>query len=335
MEQRSIGDLRVSVVGLGCNQLGTAACEPATAERIVLDALESGINFFDTSDEYGRDYQNPSNPEGWGRSEEVLGRALRDHRDDVVIATKFGPFGPFDNPMVGDLVREVRSEASARGIAIAVEESLRRLQTDHVDLYQLHFPDHRCPIEETLGALDRLVRDGKVGEIGTSNFSGSQLRAAQEAATEHGLRPFATMQGELNILRRSALGDVMPVCEELDVGFIPYYPLASGLLTGKYRRGAPAPEGSRFADQISREAAARILSDRVFARLDALEAYAADHGHTLLELAFGWLLALPKVVSVIAGAAKPGQAAANATAAGWRLTPQQADEVIALVVAAG
>jgi aryl-alcohol dehydrogenase-like predicted oxidoreductase len=334
MEHRRVGGLSVSVVGLGCNQLGTAACDEAVAEGVVHEALDAGITYFDTSDEYGRDYADPSNAGGWGRSEEILGRTLRDHRDEVVIATKFGPFGPFGDPTVGDLVYAERSEAGARGIGIAVEESLRRLQTDRIDLYQLHFPDHRFPIEETLGALDELVRAGKVREIGTSNFSGDELRAAHVAASSHGFRPFASMQGHLNLLRRAALDDVLPVCDELGVAFIPYFPLASGVLTGKYRRGMPPPAGTRLVDQFDDATRARLLSDRLYTRLEALEAYAKDHGRTLLELALGWLLGLPSVATVIAGAAKPGQAAANAQAGDWRLSPEQVAEVTEIVVTA-
>jgi aryl-alcohol dehydrogenase-like predicted oxidoreductase len=323
------------VVGLGCNQLGTQTCDAATADRIVHEALDAGITYFDTSDEYGRDYADPSNEDGWGRSEELLGKALRAHRDEVVIATKFGPFAPLDTPGLGPLMSKPRSEAGVRGITIAVEESLNRLGTDRIDLYQLHFPDPRFPIEETLGALNDLVTSGKVREIGTSNFSGAQLREAHEAARANGLRPFASMQGELNLIRRSALDDVMPVCDELGVAFIPYYPLASGVLTGKYKRGEAPPAQSRMADQVDDALRSRLLSDRTFARLDALEAYASKHGHTVLELAFSWLLGFPAVPTVIAGASKPGQASSNAAAAGWQLTPDQVAEATAAIAGAG
>jgi aryl-alcohol dehydrogenase-like predicted oxidoreductase len=335
MEQRTVGNLSVSVVGLGCNQLGTPACDAATSERVVHEALDAGITLFDTSDEYGRDYSNPASEEGWGRSEELLGKALRAHRDQVVIATKFGPPGPVDSPMLAPLMEKARSEGGARGIAIAVEESLRRLGTDRIDLYQLHFPDPRFPIEETLEALDGLVTAGKVREIGTSNFSADQLRAAHETALAHGFRPFASNEAELNVIRRAALDEVMPACEELGTAFIPYYPLASGVLTGKYRRGEAPPAHSRMADQVDERVRTRLLSDKTFARLDALESYARDHGHTLLELAFGWLLGFPAVASVISGASKPGQAASNAAAATWRMTRQQVDEVTAAIAAVG
>jgi aryl-alcohol dehydrogenase-like predicted oxidoreductase len=323
------------VVGLGCNQLGTKSCDPVTADQIVHEALDAGITYFDTSDEYGRDYADPSNPAGWGRSEELLGQALGKRRDEVVIATKFGPFGPLDHPGTGPLASQPRSEAGLAGITIAIEESLTRLGTDRIDLYQLHFFDPRFPVEETLGALNDLVKAGKVREIGTSNFSGPQLRAAHEAATGNGLRPFASVQSELNVIRRSALEDAIPACVDLGIAFIPYYPLASGVLTGKYRRGEAPPERSRLADQVDDSVRTRLLSDRTFARLDALDGYAAGHGHTLLELAFSWLLGLPTVASVIAGASKPGQASANAGAAGWRMTPEQVAEATAAIAAVG
>jgi aryl-alcohol dehydrogenase-like predicted oxidoreductase len=301
MEPRTIGSLSVSVVGLGCNQLGTSACDEATSSKVVADALEAGITFFDTSDEYGRSYADPSDLSGWGRSEELLGRALAGHRDDVVIATKFGPVGHI-GPGGEALFAWERSEASARGVRIAAEESLQRLGTDHIDLYQLHFPDPRFPIEETLGVLDELVAAGKVREIGCSNFTGAELRAA-----------------------------VMPACDELKVAFVPYYPLASGVLTGKYRRSDPEPAGARLTEQVDDATRERILSDRAFTRLEALERYAKDHGRSLLELAFAWLLGQPSVATVIAGASRPGQPAANARAAGWRLSPDEVGEITRLV----
>ena len=335
MLHRQIGSLSVSVVGLGCNQLGTAACDETVAKRVVREALDAGITFFDTSDEYGHDYADPTNISGWGRSEEILGGTLQSHRDKVVIATKFGPIGPLGNPMVGDLFHGERSEAGAKGVRIAIEESLSRLRTDRIDLYQLHFPDHRFPIEETLSAVNELVREGKVREIGVCNFNAEQLRVADEAAGAQGMRRFATDQGELNILRRSALADIMPMCEALRLRFIPYYPLASGVLTGKYRRGADLPAGSRMSDQVDPATRARILSDRLFARLEALERYAADHGRSILELAFAWLLGLPAVPTVIAGAARSGQAFANAHAGDWVLTPEQVAEVIGIASETG
>lgn len=335
MELRSIGSLSVSAVGLGCNQLATAACPSPTAERVVGEALEAGITFFDTSDEYGRDYLDVASDAGWGASEEVLGRALQAHRDQVTIATKFGPPGPLDSPNLGEWKWLPRSEAGARGIRLAVEESLRRLQTDRIDLYQLHFPDFRFGLDETLGTLDDLVRAGKVREIGSANFDGALLKEADATARAGGHRPFASSQNELNILRRAALDAVLPACEELGLSFIPYFPLASGILTGKYRRGEPPPAGSRMADQLDDATRRRLLTERQFNRVEALEAYAADHGRSLIELAFAWLLGRPAVATVIAGASKPGQPAANAQASTWRLSAAEIAEVATLVAAAG
>lgn len=333
MEQRPLGVLSVSVVGLGCNQLGTAACDDVTGERIVREAFDAGINFFDTSDEYGRDYANPADLSGWGRSELVLGRAVRDVRDQVVLATKFGPYGPMDLAAVGKL--EPRSRADARGVRLAVEECLGRLGTDRIDLFQLHAPDPGVPLEETFGALDDLVAEGKVIEVGCANFDAAGLTAAAELATAGGHRPFASTQSALNLLSRRALDDVVPACERLGMAFIPYFPLASGVLTGKYRRGEPAAPGTRIADQLSDDLQQRMLSEKAFDRVDALGTWARDHGHTLLELAFAWLFGQPSVATVIAGAAKPGQAASNAAAAGWVLTPAEVAEVTAVVAAVG
>jgi len=334
MDQRSIGSLKVSVVGMGCNQLGTKGCEPAMAERVVREAVDAGITLFDTSDEYGRDYFNPSDNSGWGRSEEILGRVLAGRRNDVVIATKFGPLESTPQNPGGTHPWE-RSEASARGIAIAVEDSLKRLNTDRIDLYQLHFPDFRFPVEETLTALDKLVRDGKVREIGCCNFSAEQLRDAARVADARGLRRFATNQCPLNVLQRGALASTMPACEELGTGFIPYYPLASGVLTGKYRRGQGAAPGTRLAEQVDEASRGRILSAKTFDRVEALEAYARERGRTLLELAFGWLLAFPRTATVIAGAAKPGQAALNAKSGGWRMTAEEREEITRIAATKG
>jgi aryl-alcohol dehydrogenase-like predicted oxidoreductase len=314
MEHRKVGELSVSVVGVGCNQFGTSADEATTA-RIVREAIDAGINYFDTADEYGRNYADRDDPHGWGLSEELLGRAVRGRRDEVVIASKFGIPAPGDAATGG---------ASARWIATAVEESLRRLGTDHLDLYQLHFPDPTVPIEETLGALDRLVGDGKVREIGCCNLTAEALAEADETARRNGLHRFVSNQAPLNLLQRGALETVMPACQELGLVFIPYYPLASGMLTGKYRRDEAPPAGTRLTEQVSDDARARLLSDRTFTRLEALDRWAAARDHSLLELAFAWLLGHATVSTVIAGAAKPGQASANARTAGWDLT---ADEV--------
>jgi len=317
MEHRNIGSLSVSVMGLGCNQFGTKSCDADTSRAIVAEAIDAGITYFDVADEYGQNYADRTVVGGWGRSEEILGSALKGRRDEVVIATKFGSRPNGDDP---------RGGASAAWVRTAVEDSLRRLGTDRIDLYQLHFPDPEVPIEETLGALHELVHAGKVREIGCCNLSGAQLREAKQAADQGHLRPFASIQSALNMFQRGALDDVIPVAQELGMAFIPYYPLASGMLTGKYRRGMELPTDTRLTDgfMVTGEARAKLFSERTFARLEALETFAAERGHTLLELAIGWLLAQPTVATVIAGAAKPGQASSNAAASTWRLSAEEA-----------
>jgi aryl-alcohol dehydrogenase-like predicted oxidoreductase len=302
---------------LGCNQLGTAFSDEATSAQIVNEAIDSGITYFDTADEYGSNYADPNDPAGWGRSEEHLGRALGSRRDQVVIGSKFGvhPHGAAEG-----------GGASADWARKAAEASLRRLGTDRIDLYQLHFPDPSVPIEETLGILDAIVQEGKVIEIGCCNFTGQMLDEAADTAKRTGLRPFASIQSPLNLIQRATLEDVMPTCERRGMAFIPYYPLASGMLTGKYRRGEPLPQGTRLNEQLDEKARARIFSDRGFARIEALHAFASERGHTLLELAFAWLLGYPSVATVIAGAARPGQAATNSSAANWQLTPEEVVE---------
>jgi aryl-alcohol dehydrogenase-like predicted oxidoreductase len=310
VERRQLGQLEVSVVGLGANSFGTTFATPvdvAGTRAVVHAALEAGVNFIDTADVYGD-------------SEDFIGQALQGHREEVVLATKFGgQVGP-DPAGKG---------ASARWIAQAVEDSLRRLRTDRIDLYQLHFPDPDTPLEATLSALDQLVTDGKVLEIGCSNFSGELIDTAAAISEEHGLRAFASAQNDLSVLRSKTLNDVVPACERRGLAVIPYGPLASGLLTGKYRRGErPAPD-TRLGHSPP-ERLERTLSDRTFDRLDRLNAFAAEHGHTLLELAFAWLLAVPPVVSVIAGATRPEQVRSNVDAASWALTPDQFDEATKL-----
>ena len=333
MEQRPLGVLSVSVIGLGCNQLGTGACDEATGIRVVREAFDAGITFFDTSDEYGRDYANPSDLTGWGGSELVLGKALRGIRDEIVLATKFGPYGPMDLEAVSKI--EPRSRADRKGVRIAVEECLSRLATDRIDLFQLHAPDLGVPLDETLGALDELVAEGKVREIGCSNFDGPGLVEAATLASAGGHRSFASTQSALNLLSRRALADQLPACEQLGMSFIPDIPLASGVLTGKYRRGEAAAPGTRIADQLSEDLQQRMLSEKAFDRVEALSGWAQDHGHTVLELAFAWLLGHAPVATVIAGAAKPGQAASNAAAGNWVLTPDEVAEVTAVVAAVG
>lgn len=311
MDTRSIGSLTVSVVGLGCNNFGTTFGTPvdeAGTALVVNAALDAGITFFDTADVYGE-------------SEVYVGKALGARRDEVVLATKFGG-------QTGD--DPTNKGASARWIEQAVENSLRRLGTDRIDLYQLHFPDPETPIDETLTALDRLVAAGKVREIGSSNFSGEQIDEAAGLAAQATSARFVSAQNDLSLLRQRAANDVIPACERNNVALIPYSPLASGLLTGKYTRGAGAPEGTRLSN-LPAEMQERSLSDKTFDRLERLEAFAEGHGRTLTELAFAWLLAQPTLASVIAGATRPDQITANVAASGWQMTQAEAAEAAALV----
>jgi aryl-alcohol dehydrogenase-like predicted oxidoreductase len=299
MDTRRIGSLEVSVVGLGCNNFGRRLDSDSTS-AVVDAALDVGITFFDTADVYGGT-----------KSEEYLAHALGRRREDVVIATKFG-----------SAVDEQRRGARPEYVRRAVEDSLLRLGADRIDLYQLHTPDPQVPIEETLGALDELVNAGKVREIGCSNFSADQLREAEEA-TREGAARFASVQNEYSLLHREPEGDVLPECERLGIAFIPYFPLANGLLTGKYRRGKDVPAGSRL-DSARGE---RLLTDRNLDVVERLIGFSESRGRTILELAFSWLLTRPAVASVIAGATSSEQARSNAAAAGWELTDAELAEV--------
>ena len=290
MQTRAIGTLDATVVGLGCNNFGTRIDAEATA-NVVHAALDAGIRFFDTADIYGG-----------GRSEEFLGRALGGRRREVVIATKFGK--PMPDGSRG---------ASPAYIRSAVESSLRRLGTDVIDLYQLHEPDRSVPIAETLGALQELVSEGKVREIGCSNFSAAEIREGEATAAKLGSARFVSVQNEYSLLERGAEAGVLPECERSGIAFLPYYPLASGLLTGKYRAGGPPPEGSR----LSGGRYADELNDDNLRVVESLRAFAESRGRTLLQLAFSWLLARPAVASVIAGATRPAQVESNAAAARW------------------
>jgi len=305
MEMRTIGSLEVSVVGLGTNNFGLRM-QAEDVKPVVDAALDAGINFFDTSDSYAD-------------SEPRIAAALADgsRRDRVVLATKFGTSLGADQP----------GQATRDYIRSAVERSLTRLRTDRIDLYQIHQPHPETPIAETLGALDDLVRDGKVREIGCSNFSPDQLDEAAKAAGDSAR--FVSVQNHFNLLHRDDEDTVVPACERLGIAYVPYFPLASGLLTGKYERDTPPPPGTRLSAWGPR--AEKLLSDDNFDAVDRLTAWAADHGHLLLDLAFAWLFATPTVASVIAGATKPGQARANAATAGWTLTPGEKAEVDALV----
>jgi aryl-alcohol dehydrogenase-like predicted oxidoreductase len=296
------GGPEVSVVGLGTNNFGWRA-DYEQSLAVIDAALESGVTLIDTADIYGQ-----------GTSEEFIGRALEGRRDRAVIATKFGK--PMDeNP------EERRGNPDY--IQWAVEGSLRRLRTDVIDVYQLHEPDPVTPIVETLGALNDLVVEGKVRWIGSSNFSADQIEAAEEVSRGAGFHRFVSAQNEYSLAVRGAEDDVLPVCEKLEIGVLPYFPLASGLLTGKYRRGEEATEGRLVG---------RTIPEERWDRVDGLEAFAAERGVSLLDVAIGGLLAMPAVTSVIAGATKPEQVRANAAAGEWELS---AEDVEALDAALG
>jgi aryl-alcohol dehydrogenase-like predicted oxidoreductase len=313
---RPIGSLDVSEVGLGCNNFARMIDQVSSTE-VVEAALETGITFFDTADRYGYGDLPFSGP---GRSEEFLGKALGSHREEVVIATKFGL------PMSDD-------PADAGGgrdwIRRACEHSLRRLGTDYIDLYMIHFPDPATLIEETLGALAELVQAGKVREIGCSNFSAELLREAEATSQEKGYGRFVTVENEYSLLRREAEQDVLPLCEEYGIAFLPYFPLASGLLTGRYSRNQPPPPGSRLASWTPRDHFA--LTEETHLRVERWSEFAAARGRTVVDLAIAWLLSNPVVASVIAGASSPDQVRINAAATRWTLTPADRDEVAALV----
>lgn len=300
METRKVGSLDVSVVGLGCNNFGGRLDADGTA-TVAYAALDAGINFFDTADIYGGT-----------KSEEYLGLALKTRRDEVILATKFGIRVSDERP----------GGAKPEYIRQAAEDSLRRLATDRIDLYQIHRPDSETPLEDTLGALNELVQAGKVLEIGCSNFSAEQLREAEAISQKNGWARFVSVQNEYSLFKRAPEQDgVLAESEKLKLGFLPYFPLASGLLTGKYRKGQPHPEGTRIKEDSNQ------LSDENLDKVEALLKFAEAQGHTLLELAFSWLLARPSVASVIAGATRTEQIAANVGAANWKLTPEDLAEI--------
>ena len=300
MEARGIGSLQVSLVGLGCNNFGRRL-DAAGTLAVVDAALDAGITFFDTADIYGATL-----------SEQFLGKALAGRRQRVVLATKFGM-----------RVDDQRQGARPAYVRQAAEDSLRRLETDHIDLYQLHQPDAATPIADTLAALDELVKSGKVREIGCSNFSAAQLREAQ-AAVRAGAARFVSVQNEYSLVHREPDREVLAECARQNLAFLPFFPLASGLLTGKYRPGAAPPANARLAGG---PAATRFLSARNRAIAEALGDFAAARGHTLLELAISWLASHRAVASVIAGATSGEQVRANVAAAGWRLTAEELAEV--------
>ena len=307
MEFRRLGSsgLKVSEVGLGCNNFGMRIDQEATS-AVVAAALDAGITLFDTADVYGGT-----------KSEIMLGEALKGKRHEVVIATKFAmQVGP----------RPDQAGGSRRHIVNAVEASLKRMQTDYIDLYQMHRPDADTPIEETLAALDDLVRSGKVRYLGNSNFTGWQIAEADWVAKTEHLHRFVSAQNNYSLLERRVEHEVLPACDHFGLGFLPFFPLASGLLTGKYQRGEAAPEGTRLAGPRGEAA----LTDENFNRLERLASYADAHGHTMLDLAFAWLLGHPPVTSVIAGATRPEQVRANAAAASWKMSLTEVAEVMEL-----
>jgi aryl-alcohol dehydrogenase-like predicted oxidoreductase len=307
MQKRRLGNstLDVSVVGLGGNNFG-GRIDFDASRRVVDSAIERGINLIDTADSYGNK----------GGSEEALGQILGDKRKRIVLATKFGL--PMDD--AGKL-----RGASRHYIAHAVEASLKRLRTDWIDLYQLHRPDPQTPIEETLRALDELVRAGKVRFIGCSNLSAQQVIEADDLAKRHGLTPFVSCQDEYSLLAREIERELVPAARGRGMGVLPYFPLASGLLTGKYKRGAPPPPGTRLA-KLPRHAD-DFMTEHNWHIVGELQAFVARRGRTMLELAFSWLLRDPVVASVIAGATTPQQLEQNIAAAGWTLSPEDLAEV--------
>ncbi len=289
MEHRNIGSLKVSLVGVGCNNFG-GRIDARASSKVVAAALDTGINFFDTAELYGS-----------GQSEEILGRALKDRRDEAVVATKFGFEG----------------NSSPAYIRKAADASLKRLATGHIDLYQQHRPDPSTPIAETLGALDELVKAGKVIEIGCSEYSPELVRQAEEAVRP-GAAHFVSVQNEYSLLHRHPESGVLEECLRRGLAFIPYFPLASGMLTGKYRLGQPPPKGSRLDSGWGTDRLTRWNLQVV----EALIRFAEDRGHTILELAMSWLAAQDPVVSVIAGATSPQQVRANAQAMEWKPTAE-------------
>jgi aryl-alcohol dehydrogenase-like predicted oxidoreductase len=315
MTYRRLGEsgLVVSVVGVGCNNFGRKLDLDGT--RAVVDAaIDAGITLFDTADIYGTPH---------GSSEELLGAALKGRRDEVVLATKFGM------NMEGLNGRDFGARGSRRYIVRAVEASLRRLQTDYIDLYQLHEPDPATPIEETLTALNDLVRSGKVRYLGNSNFSGWQIADADWTARAAGLTPFISAQNRYSLLHRDVEIEVVPACEQFGLGLLPFFPLDSGLLSGKYRRGEQPASGTR----LSQDRYAPWLEHADWDTIEALTGFGAERGHSLIEVAIAGLAARPAVTSVIAGATTPEQVRANAAAAAWELTPADVAALDALLSA--
>ena len=307
MQERNFGTsgLRVSLVGLGCNNFG-GRIDLEASRAVVHKAFDLGVTLFDTADVYGNR----------GGSEEALGAILGARRKDIVLATKFGM--PMDEA-------ERLKGASRRYILSAVEASLARLRTDWIDLYQIHRPDPLTPIEETLRALDDLVRQGKVRYVGCSNLPAWQVVEAQWTAHDRGLGGFVSAQDEYSLVVRDAERELIPALRAYGLGLLPYFPLASGLLTGKYKRGAPLPEGARLT--YMQPLAERYMTKTNWRAVEELEAFCAVRGRSLLELAFNWLAAQPVVTSVIAGATRPEQLEQNVRAMGWTLTPEELADI--------
>jgi aryl-alcohol dehydrogenase-like predicted oxidoreductase len=297
MEYRRLGSLNVSLIGIGCNNFGWRTDAAGTA-AVVDAALDAGINFFDTADVYGA-----------GQSEEFMGRALKGRRGKAIIATKFGiKMGEGKEGARPEYVRE------------AIDASLKRLQVDTIDLYQIHRPDPNTPIADTMDAMNDAVKAGKVREIGCSNFSAEQMRAARETS---GPQYFASVQNDYSLLNRKPEADVLPECARTGTAFLPYFPLANGLLTGKYRKDRSFPESSRGKDTFG----PKVFTPENLERVEALIAFAESRDHSLLELAFSWLVSRPVVCSVIAGAKTPDQVDANSRSASWKLAPAELAEV--------
>jgi aryl-alcohol dehydrogenase-like predicted oxidoreductase len=309
MRFRRLGDsgLVVSVVGIGCNNFG-GRIDAQRTDEVVHAALDAGVNLFDTADVYGSPV---------GRSEKVLGSALGRRRDKAIIATKFG------SDLGGDLGPDWGARGGRRYIARAVEASLKRLNTDYIDLYQIHWPDPLTPVAETLSALDDLVREGKVRYIGCSNYAGWQVADSAWTARTGNLTPFVSAQNQYSLLNREAERDLVPACEHFGLGVLPYFPLASGLLTGKYRRGEAPPAGTR----LSGERHGQLLQEAPWDTIDRLSEYAAKRDRTLLDVAIGGLAAQPAVASVIAGATSAEQVHANVTAGLWDPSPEDLAEL--------
>ena len=307
MQYRQLGTsgLQVSAIGLGTNNFGRRL-DAAATETVVHAALDAGVNMIDTSNSYGSGY-----------SEEFIGRALNGRRHEAVIATK-----------VSSRVSDGPNNAgnSRKHIYDQVDVSLRKLRTDYIDLYQIHWWDPNTPIEETLRALDELIRVGKVRYAGCSNFAAWQVCESHWTAKTLGINEFVSMQPHYSMLYRKPEEEMIPFCEKYGIGILPYYPLENGFLTGKYRRGKPAPDGTRLS-----EGDRGTLTSENFDILEGLEAFASERGHTILELAFAWLLASPMVSSVIAGATRVEQVEANAASASWSLTAEEVEEVNAIL----